>query len=81
MLDVRADVSKEAALDWLLHNVDIVDDAGNPVDRTLLEPLKPVIPDEVVAVDETSGVDTDRGGGMGLDAGDTEEQEEKEKSA
>ena len=74
MLDVRADVSKEAALDWLLHNADVVDETGNPVDRALLEPLEPVIPDEDVAVDETSGVDTDRGGGTGLDAGDAEEQ-------
>lgn len=81
MLDVRADIAKETALDWLLHNAEVVDDAGNPVDRALLEPLELVIPDEVVPVDETIGVDTDRGGGTGLDVGDAEEQEDKEKSA
>ena len=79
MLDVRADVSKRAALEWLLDSADIVDEAGNPVDRELLEPPEPVIPEEVVAVDETNGVDPDNNGGTGIDredgkpAGDEEE--------
>ena len=81
MLDVRADVSKQAALEWLLDDADIVDEAGNPVDRGLLEPPKPVIPEEVLAVDETSGVDPDNNGGTGADREDGEPLGDEEEDA
>ena len=81
MLDVRADVSKQAALEWLLDDADIVDEAGNPVDRGLLEPPKPVIPEEVLAVDETSGVDPDSNGGTGADREDGEPLGDEEEDA
>jgi trigger factor len=35
---VRSDLRKSKALEWLIEHVDVVDDAGNPVDRALLEP-------------------------------------------
>jgi trigger factor len=81
MLDVRADVSKRAALEWLLDSADIVDEAGNPVDRGLLEPPEPVIPEEVVAVDETNGVDPDNNGGTGIDREDGEPAGDEEEDA
>lgn len=77
LLDVRADVSKRAALEWLLESAEIVDEDGNSVDRALLEVHEPVIPEEVVAVDETSGVDFDKNDGTDRDdqalAGNEEE--------
>jgi trigger factor len=36
---VRSDLRKRKALDWLLEHVEIVDPAGEPVDRTDLEPV------------------------------------------
>ena len=81
MLEVRADVSKRAALEWLLDSADIVDEAGNPVDRGLLEPPEPVIPEEVVAVDETGGVDPDNNGGSGVDREDGEPAGDEEEDA
>jgi trigger factor len=38
MLAVRSDWKKSKALDWLLEHVEIVDEQGEPVDRSLLEP-------------------------------------------
>ena len=35
---VRSDWKKSRALDWLLEHVEIVDEEGHPVDRSLLEP-------------------------------------------
>jgi len=35
---VRSDWKKSRALDWLLEHVEIVDEEGQPVDRSLLEP-------------------------------------------
>ena len=81
MLDVRAAVSKRAALESLLDSADIVDEAGNPVDRGILEPPEPVIPEEVVAVDETSGVDPDNNGGTGGDREDGEPAGDEEEDA
>ena len=81
MLEVRADVSKRAALEWLLDSADIVDEAGNPVDRELLEPPEPVIPEEVVAVDETDEVDPDNNGGTGVDREDGEPAGDEEEDA
>lgn len=37
MLAVRSDIKKSKALDWLLERVNLVDEAGNPVDRSSLE--------------------------------------------
>lgn len=37
MLAVRSDIKKSKALEWLLERVDLVDEAGNPVDRAVLE--------------------------------------------
>ena len=34
---VRSDIRKRKALDWLLERVEIVDDAGQPIDRADLE--------------------------------------------
>ena len=44
-LDVRADVSKDAALNWLMERSEILDEDGNSVDPTILEPIEPDIPD------------------------------------
>lgn len=38
---VRSDWKKSRALDWLLEHVEIVDEEGQPVDRSLLEPSPP----------------------------------------
>jgi len=35
---LRAEILKSKALEWLLHNVEIVDDIGNPIDRDVLLP-------------------------------------------
>jgi trigger factor len=37
MLAVRSDIRKGKALDWLLERVEIVDEEGNPVDRSALD--------------------------------------------
>ena len=34
---VRSDITKRKALEWLLEHVEIVDEHGNPVDRSLYE--------------------------------------------
>lgn len=36
--EVRSDLSKANAVDWLLEHVEVVDEEGNPIDRSLLEP-------------------------------------------
>ena len=38
MATVRSDVRKAKALEWLVEHVEIVDEEGQPVDRTLLSP-------------------------------------------
>ena len=38
MLAVRSDWKKSRALEWILEHVEIVDEEGQPVDRSLLEP-------------------------------------------
>jgi len=63
MLEVKADISKQAALEWVLERAEIVDQNGEAVDRMLLEPVEPVdappdgsesaIPVDVEAVGET----------------------------
>lgn len=41
---VRSDWKKTKALDWLLEHVEIVDEQGHPVDRSLLDPEPPAEP-------------------------------------
>jgi FKBP-type peptidyl-prolyl cis-trans isomerase (trigger factor) len=41
LLEVRADIRKQAALDWVFERAEIVDEDGNAVDRALLEPPEP----------------------------------------
>ena len=64
MLEIRADLRKQAALDWVLERAEIVDEKGNPVNRSLLESPEPEIvvpgddgPIPIVddEVEETSG--------------------------
>jgi len=43
MLEIRADLRKQAALDWVFERAEIVDEEGNPVDRSLLESPEPEI--------------------------------------
>ena len=43
MLEIRADLCKQAALDWVFERAEIVDEEGNPVNRSLLEPPEPEI--------------------------------------
>ncbi len=52
MLEVRADLRKQAALEWVFERAEVVDEAGEPVDRELLEPPEPVIelPEEFAAI-------------------------------
>lgn len=63
MLAVRSDWKKSRALEWLLEHVEIVDEQGTPVDRSLLEPeQQSADPAEDVtasdAADENSGEET-----------------------
>jgi len=41
MLDLEADLRKQAALDWVFERAEIVDEEGEPVDRADLEPPEP----------------------------------------
>ena len=51
MLEVKADIRKQAALDWVFERAEIVDEDGNAVDRVLLEPPEPVEePEEAILV-------------------------------
>ncbi|MBC8195531.1 MAG: trigger factor [Acidimicrobiia bacterium] len=70
MIEVRADLRKQAALDWLLERVEIVDEDGNPVDRSVLdapedpEPVPEMIPDETDELGKTGdSAETDGGNG------------------
>ena len=42
MLEVKADIRKQAALEWVFERAEIVDQNGKVVDRALLLPLEPV---------------------------------------
>ena len=61
MLEVKADIRKQAALAWVFERAEIVDEEGNEVDRALLEPPEPVeepemaIPADDDEVGETGG--------------------------
>jgi len=45
---VRSDVRKRKALEWLLEQVEVVDEAGEPIDRSLLE-----VPSEAIEEENT----------------------------
>jgi hypothetical protein len=38
---VRSDVRKSKALEWLVEHVEVVDEAGHPIDHALLSPPEP----------------------------------------
>jgi trigger factor len=61
MLEVKADIRKKAALDWVFERASIVDEEGNEVDRALLEPLEPVDEPEMAipATDDEVGETSD----------------------
>ncbi len=42
MLEIKADICKQAALEWVFERAEIVDQNGKAVDRVLLEPAQPV---------------------------------------
>ena len=54
LLELRADLRKQAALDWVFERAEFVDEEGNAVDRADLEPPEPeiVIPGVGVLEDE-----------------------------
>lgn len=52
---VRSDAKKRKALDWLLEQVEVVDQDGNTIDRALLKFDNEADPAEVVAGDEEAG--------------------------
>ena len=74
MLEVRADLRKQAALDWVFERAEVVDEDGAPVDRALLEPPEPEI---VLPVDEEAIPNADdRVGETGGSAAESVDDEE-----
>ena len=68
---VRSDWKKSRALDWLLEHVEIVDEEGQPIDRSLLEPAsQPAEPEDQDAAEDAEPPE--------LQAGSTSGQEEPE---
>ena len=61
---VRSDIRNGKALDWLVERVEIVDEAGRPIDRRDLQ--EPTSTDDA---DETGGAPTDEDEGTGRPAG------------
>ena len=72
MLQVRADLRKQLALEWVMERAEIVDEDGKEVDRSLLEPPEETettaIPDTEDPVGETIGSADDE-----VDGGDEKE--------
>lgn len=58
---VRSDVQKRKALDWLVEQVEVVDDEGTPIDREALQAAIEAAnaPDEPPPADTTTASDTD----------------------
>jgi trigger factor len=57
---VRSDVSKSKALEWLVEHVEVVDEAGHPIDRALLSPepeAQATAPDPSQSAAETGEVE------------------------
>ena len=75
MLAVRSDWKKSRALDWLLEHVEIVDEEGQPVDRSLLDPSSLTADSETA--DATEPAEADESGG-GSEAGAAAAQDETE---
>ena len=75
MLEVRADLRKQAALEWVFERAEVVDEQGDPVDPTLLEPPEPVIqlPDDLTAIP----VDDDEMGETDSSVADSTDGEEE----
>jgi len=75
MLEIRADLRKQAALDWVFDRAEIVDEEGNPVDRSLLESPEPeiVVPDD----DEPIPIAADEVGETSSSASDLVDEEEE----
>ena len=80
MIEVRADLRKQAALDWLLERVEIVDEDGNEVDRSILEAPEPEeAVTEAVHDEEDEMGETEASAGTDAD-GETAEANEEEGS-
>ena len=59
LIDVRADIAKEAALQWIFDRVKLIDEDGNQVDSAILEVKEPDIPDMTPKISENDGVSAD----------------------
>ena len=59
LIDVRADIAKEAALQWVFDRVDLLDEEGNRVDSSILEVKEPDIPDMTSKISENDDVSAD----------------------
>ena len=75
MLEIRADLRKQAALDWVFDRAEIVDEEGNPVDRSLLESPEPEI--VVPGDDEPIPIAADEVGETSSSASDLVDEEEE----
>ena len=59
LIDVRADIAKEAALQWIFDRVKLLDEDGNQVDSAILEIKEPDIPDMTPKISENDDVSAD----------------------
>ncbi len=59
LIDVRADIAKEAALQWVFDRVELIDEEGNRVDSSILEIKEPDIPDMTSKISENEDVSAD----------------------
>ena len=59
LMDVRADIAKEAALQWVFDRVNLLDEDGNAVDSGILEIKQPDIPDIAQKISENNDVEAD----------------------
>ena len=59
LIDVRADIAKEAALQWVFDRVELIDEEGNRVDSSILEIKEPDIPDLTSKISENEDVSAD----------------------
>ena len=59
LMDVRADIAKEAALQWVFDRVNLLDEDGNTVDSGILEIKQPDIPDIAPKISENNDVEAD----------------------
>ena len=59
LMDVRADIAKEAALQWVFDRVNLLDEDGNTVDSGIWEIKQPDIPDMAQKISENNDVEAD----------------------